>query len=133
MTARLREVEKFLTVGAANTLVGLAVIYAAKWFFRIGDIGANALGYSVGLLLSFTLNSRWTFAYRGANVPAFAKFTLVTLVAYAANLVTVLVSIRWFGVNEYLAQAAGVVPYTLIGYLGSKHLAFAAPMKKPMN
>ena len=110
MNTQRRELEKYLAVGATNTLVGLAVIYAAKWFCRIGDIGANALGYSVGLLLSFTLNSRWTFAYRGTTVPAFAKFSLVTLVAYAANLATVLMSIRLFGINEYFAQAAALAP-----------------------
>ena len=49
---------KFLGVGVANTLVALLVIYAAKWYLGLGDVAANALGYSVGLFISFTLNSR---------------------------------------------------------------------------
>ena len=115
---------KFLSVGVANTLVGLSVIYAAKWFFNIGDVPANALGYAVGLTVSFTLNSRWTFAHRGPRLPALIKFLLVSLVAYGMNLLTVMVSIHYFGLNDYIAQALGTPPYTLTSYFASKYLVF---------
>jgi putative flippase GtrA len=121
---RFFEAGRFVSVGLANTLVGLAVIYAAKGFFDVGDVAANVLGYSVGLLLSFALNSRWTFAYRGPHLSALAKFLFVALVAYATNLLTVLVAIHYFDLNGYVAQATGVVPYTLITYLASKYLVF---------
>lgn len=120
----VREVGRFLSVGVANTLVGLLAIYAAKWFLLLGDVAANAFGYSVGLLLSFALNSRWTFAYRGPHLPALAKFVLVFLVAYAMNLATVLGAIQYLGLNGYVAQAMGIVPYTLTSYLASKYLVF---------
>ena len=35
---------KFLGVGVANTLIGLSVIYATKWFLGAGDVIANATG-----------------------------------------------------------------------------------------
>lgn len=120
----LREAGRFLSVGAANTLVGLLVIYAAKWFLLLGDVAANAFGYTVGLLLSFALNSRWTFAYRGPYLPALVKFVFVTLVAYAMNLATVLGAILYLGLNGYVAQAMGIVPYTLTSYLASKYMVF---------
>jgi putative flippase GtrA len=120
---RLPEFGRFLSVGVLNLLFGLLVIYGAKWFLQFGDVAANALGYAAGLALSFTLNSRWTFAYRGARAPAAFKFVLVALLAYALNLLTVLLAIR-VGVNDYLAQALGIPPYTLASYLLSKHLVF---------
>ena len=110
---RFFEAGRFLSVGVANTFLGLSIIYAA-----------NVLGYSVGLSLSFSLNSRWTFAYCGPHLPALIKFLLVTLVAYAANLAVVLVAIHYFDANAYLSQASGVVPYTLISYLASRYLVF---------
>ena len=115
---------RFLSVGVANTVVGLLVIYAAKWLLRLGDVAANALGYAVGLGLSFALNSRWTFAYQGPYLPALAKFAVVVAVAYAMNLLTVLGAIRFFDVNAYIAQALGIVPYTLTTFLASKYLVF---------
>lgn len=121
-----RELPRFLSVGVVNTLVGLLVIYLAKWFYNVGDVASNAVGYSVGLLVSFVLNSRWTFAYRGPLSPALAKFLLVALVAYGMNLLTVMVTIHYIGLNDYIAQALGIPPYTLTSYLASKYLVFRA-------
>lgn len=121
---QIREFGRFLSVGIANALVGLSVIYLAKWYFRADNFTANAIGYSVGLLVSFTLNSRWTFAYLGPRLPAMAKFLLVALVAYGMNLLTVMIAIHFMGLNDYLAQALGIPPYTVTSYLASKYLVF---------
>ena len=115
---------KFLGVGVANTLVALLVIYAAKWLLNFGDVAANAIGYGVGIFASFTLNRRWTFAHRGPQLPALAKFVLVALVAYGMNLITVMAAIHHAGLNAYLAQALGIPPYTLTSFLTSKYLVF---------
>lgn len=119
-----REAGKFLSVGIVNTATGLLIIYAAKWFLQMGDVAANACGYSIGLLISFALNSRWTFAYTGPQLHALAKFLLVALIAYAINLLTVVVAIRFFELNSYVAQAIGVPPYTLTSFFLSKYLVF---------
>jgi putative flippase GtrA len=116
---------RFLSVGALNTIVGLLVIFAMKWFYSVSDVAANLLGYTVGLLLSFSLNSRWTFAYTGAKLPALAKFAAVTILAYCMNLVTVLAAIRYLDLNGYLAQVIGIVPYTVTSFLASKYIVFA--------
>lgn len=118
------EFARFLAVGVSNTVVGLVIIYSAKWFFHAGDVVANATGYSIGVLWSFALNSRWTFAYRGPRWSALVKFLLVALVAYAMNLLTVMVAINVLAWNTYVAQALGIPPYTLTSYLASKYLVF---------
>ena len=122
----LPELRRFLSVGALNMLVGLLVIYACKWLFHAGDVMANAIGYGVGLVNSFALNSRWTFAYRGPQLPAVVKFLAVAMLAYAMNLLTVMLLIR-YGVDSYLAQALGIPPYTLTTYLASKFFVFRGP------
>ena len=118
---------RFLLVGIVNTITGLSVIYACKWFLGFDDVSANLSGYIVGLTVSFTLNSRWTFQYRGSVWPAVMRFLTVFLVAYATNLFVVLLLIEAFAVNSYLAQAIGVPPYTLMFYAGSRWLAFREP------
>jgi len=115
---------RFLSVGVLNMVVGLLVIYACKWFFQANDVAANAIGYAAGLITSFTLNSRWTFNYRGPQLPALIKFLLVAALAYGMNLLTVLMLIHWAGVNGYIAQALGIPPYTLTTYLASKFIVF---------
>jgi len=117
---------RFLGVGVVNTAVGLLVIYACKGFFGVGDIAANAIGYGVGMTLSFVLNSRWTFAFTGQQWPAFARFIAVSLAAYLSNLAAVLVAIRAVGIDSYLAHALGIPVYTTCVYLASKYLVFRA-------
>lgn len=118
------QLAKFLSIGLANTVFALLIIYAAKWFLGMGDVAANALGYGLGLLSSFSFNRRWTFAHTGPQWPAFVKFLAVALVAYGMNLLTVLTAIHYWGLNDYLAQALGIPPYTLTSFLASKYLVF---------
>jgi putative flippase GtrA len=79
-------VTRFLSVGFLNTVVGFTLIYGSKYFLGFGDVPANALGYGVGVLLSFTLNSTWTFSYQGPQLPALVRFLLAFAIAYTVNL-----------------------------------------------
>jgi hypothetical protein len=51
------------------------------------------------------------------------RFALV-VAAYLANLATVTVALHWLYVDSYVAQAAGVAPYAIVTYCGSKWFAF---------
>ena len=116
---------RFVVVGLANTFVGLSVIFAAKALLEMGDVHANLLGYGVAVLLSFVLNKRWTFEHTGDAASAFIRYVVVLVLAYAANLATTLYAIDILHLNSYIAQALGVVPYALTGYLGGRWFAFA--------
>jgi putative flippase GtrA len=123
-TWQLPQFGRFLSVGAVNAVLGLLVIFGVKGLFQFGDVAANALGYGVGITVSFLLNSRWTFAHRGAQWPAFVRFVALALVAYTMNLLAVLLAIRVIGINGYVAQVIGLPVYTVTLYLASRHLVF---------
>ena len=118
------ELMRFLGVGVLNTIVGLSCIFVAKGLGGFGDIAANAIGYAIGIVVSFSLNSRWTFSYQGARFPAAFKFLLASGSAYLMNLLTVLFAIHVLKLNDYLAQALGIPAFTLTNYLLSKYLVF---------
>jgi putative flippase GtrA len=48
---------------------------------------------------------------------------LVILAAYLANIATVYAALD-LAINSYIAQIAGIVPYTVIGYLGTALFVF---------
>ncbi|MBK1642414.1 hypothetical protein CKO12_11105 [Chromatium okenii] len=121
---KLHQFFKFISVGVVNSLIGLSLIYTAKWFFLMGDLAANLIGYTVGLFISFSLNSKWTFAYKGNFATALIKFSITSIIAYGMNLVTVLTSIEYLGINSYLAQALGIPVFTVASYFMSKYLVF---------
>lgn len=115
---------RYLLVGVANTIVGLGTIYIAMYFFHLDIVYANAVGYTIGVLFSFLLNKSWTFKSDDHLFFSFLRFITVLSVAYAANLATVLFFDSHFHVNPYLAQALGIFPYTIIGFLGNRYFTF---------
>ena len=119
----LAEIARFATVGVANTVVGLAVIYGGM-LGGLADIPANALGYVTGLLLGFVLNKHWTFRWRGTVSHAFARYSLCFVLAYGVNLACLLVLTRPLRVDSYIAQALSIVFYTATFYSLSRVWVF---------
>jgi putative flippase GtrA len=117
---------RFAVVGMLNTVAGLAAICAAR-ALGLDEVPANATGYAVGLMLSFTLNRRWTFRHRGPALALAVRFAAVTLVAWLLN-VAVLLGLLRLGVAAVLAQAGAVLSYTAVSYLGMRWWAFANNM-----
>ena len=115
---------RYLLVGVLNTLVGLGVIYMAMYFLQMDIASSNAFGYTIGIMVSFGLNKKWTFDSQDHVVYSFLRYLLVLLVAYVTNLATVLFANSHFDLNPYLSQALGIIPYTTIGFLGSRYFAF---------
>ena len=107
---------RFAMVGVANTAVGFGVIMVLQFGLRAPPHLANAGGYAVGFVLSFTLNRRFTFADQGRLGPTAARFALAALAAFALNQAMLSVATRWLGhagPAPVLAQAAAAVTYTV--------------------
>lgn len=115
---------RFVAVGILNTGIGLAVIFAAKALLGWNDLAANAFGYAVGLCASFVLNRAWTFRDRGRVGPALLRFLIAFGLAYLVNLATVFGLRDVVGIDSYVAQAAGVVPYTVLFFVASRAFVF---------
>lgn len=115
---------RFMLVGLANTALGLSVIFACKAVLGMADAPSNFVGYATALLLGFSLNRRWTFPHTGDLGAAFTRYLLVLAVAYLANLATVMGAIGLLHLDSYVAQAAGIGPYALVSYAGSRLFAF---------
>ena len=120
----IKQFSKYISVGALNTIAGVSVIILCKAVFSFGDITSNLIGYGVGLLLGFLLNRAWTFRYAGNIWWASCRYIVAFLFAYSCNLVVVLALINEAGVNSYLAQTFGVLPYTIVFFLLSKYFVF---------
>lgn len=114
---------RFAAVGLANTLIGLTTIFVCLRL-GMGDVPANAVGYGIGLIFSYFSNRSWTFAHRGPMWSSAWRFAMVFAFAYAANLVTVTAMLSILGRGSFLAHVAGMVPYTVLFFLGSRFIVF---------
>jgi putative flippase GtrA len=123
--ALLPQALRFGLVGAVNSGLGLAAIYALMFFGGVAPAAANLGGYALGMAVGFWLNRSWTFASRRPVRDLLPPYLLVLGLAYVINLATVVAGISRLGWNAYLAQLAGIAMYACCSFVGCRWIVFA--------
>jgi putative flippase GtrA len=118
-----RQVSRFAMVGALNTIAGVAVIFILYKGFDFSLIMSNAVGYGVGLIVSFVLNGSWTFGVSSYRPLTVAKYAALVCFAFIMNifLIQLLMS---FNIAYWIAQMVGVATYSALVFLGMKYAIF---------
>ena len=124
MTGITRQALRFCLVGLANTTIGLLAIYAVLYFFAADPAIANAIGYAIGLVVSFLLNRLWTFDDSRSIVNVLPRYLMTAAFSYLLNLWVVLIGTHHFGVGPYLVQFFGIGVYTVSMFLGCRWFVF---------
>lgn len=127
MSSLIGQLLRFGTVGLVNTAIGLMAIFAVIFFFNAGPAVANAIGYAIGLAVSFALNRVWTFGDSRSVAKVLPRYILVAVISYLLNLSIVLVGTYQFDLGPYLVQFFGIGAYTLVMFLGCRWFVFRAP------
>lgn len=127
MNELIRQSLRFGAVGLVNTAVGLLAIYAIIFFFNSNPAVANAIGYAIGLVLSFTLNRFWTFDSAQSIKKVLPRYLLVAAISYLINLSAVLIGTYHFGEGPYMVQLFGIGIYTVTMFFGCRWFVFYAP------
>lgn len=118
-----REVSRFSVVGVVNTLVGVAIIFVCFRVLGLGLVLSNAIGYGIGLGLSFILNGTWTFGVSTYGPKTLAAYAVLVGVAFLANIMLVK-ALMVLSLAYWVAQVTGVVTYSGIVFLGLKYVVF---------
>ncbi len=118
----VHQVGRYGLAGAANTVVGFALIFGLQTLGTRPAI-ANAAGYLVGFLLSFVLQRAFVFGSTSTSSSDFARFLVAFLLCFAANQVVLLVMLT-VGVNAYLAQLAAIAVYVVSMFFVSRNWVF---------
>lgn len=117
-------IAKFGLVGLLNTLVGFSIIFAAL-AAGMGDYIANALGYGLGFLLSWSLNRYWTFSVRrAATLNEIARFGSAAALAYGANLLVINIFRMAGWVDQPIVHLIGMATYSVSFYVLARLLVF---------
>ena len=128
MSGLIRQSLRFAAVGLVNTAIGLLAIYAVIFFFNANPALANAIGYAIGLTVSFLLNRLWTFGDTQSIAKVLPSYLLAAAISYLLNLSVVLLGTYHFGVGPYLVQLFGIGVYTVTMFLGCRWFVFQAPI-----
>jgi len=96
------EVSRFILIGGLNTLIGLSVIYIFV-YIGLNNYLSNAIGYSIGLFVSFILNKYYVFRHNESNkvlLTQIVQFMIIFFIAYGFNLIILVANVlkpQWFG------------------------------------
>ena len=120
----LQRLGRFLLTGFANSAVGWAVIFGGLWAGMSG-LAANAAGYAVGLVVSFTLNRHYVFGVRGAvSGREILRFLAAFAFAYGVNVAVLLAAQSVLGADSALAQLPAIAAYVVIFFILSQRFVF---------
>jgi len=112
------QVVRYCAVGTANTTV-TAIAILAMTAFGFGLYSANIIGYMIGILLSFALNTYFTFSTK-PSIRILVKFLICCLTSYIINLIA-MKSSQYLGLTDkYAIQIIGMFFYTASGFLTNK-------------
>ena len=112
---------RYNLVGVANTLVGFSIVFSLM-FFGLSAVESNMIGYAIGAILSFYLNSKYTFKSKLSGLLAL-KFFGVLAVSYLLNFLV----LKWLmsaEVEPYMAQLISAVVYTFSSFVFMKWFVF---------
>lgn len=78
----MRKLIKFSLVGGINTFADFCIFSFLTALLGMLPVSANAISYSIGIVISFTINCTWTFRNDVYNPASqFMRFLLISLAA----------------------------------------------------
>ena len=117
-----KEFLRYNLVGIINTVIGFGIIILLM-SVGVDALKSNAIGYGVGAVLSYILNSKYTFKDTEYKSRKIVIFFLILTVAYGLNYI-VLQSLLPL-LNPYLAQVFAAIMYTVSAFVLMKFLVFS--------
>lgn len=125
--ANWEQLVRFGTVGASGYVINLAVFAAAVHGAGFDKGIAATAAFVVALSNNFLWNRLWTF--RASEVHAgfqAARFCVVSLAAFAFNLVVLYALVDGLGLAAVPAQAIAIASATPLNFIGNKLWSFKA-------
>lgn len=116
---------RFAAVGASGYVVNLAVFTVAVHGIGLAYLLAAVLAFMVALTNNFCWNRVWTFrAGEGHAGFQAARFLVVSLAAFAFNVLLLFALVEFAGFAKVPAQAIAIAAATPLNFIGNRLWSF---------
>lgn len=119
-----RTLLRFLVIGAANTVLGLSVIFCLQLFFN--PVVANWMAFVLLVPVTFMAHRNWSFRDGGGLMRSFVRYLPVVVLGYAVNRVVLERSLTQ-AIEAHLAQGLAIAAYVTVTYLLLRLFVFLRP------
>ena len=114
---------RYAVSGVANTVVGVAAIYALTWW-GLSPYLANVLGYATGLMFGYFNARSYVFRFSGHHRRGAVRYLLSFAVCYGLNMVALAVGLEWLGWPAWVSQGTGIAVHTTLMFWLSRTFVF---------
>jgi putative flippase GtrA len=126
------QVIKFLLVGLLNTAIQYLVFLTLYEIVRVNYLVASTAGYCLGILNSYVLNKRWTFASAtGEILPEAMRFATVNLVALGTNTGLLFLLVSTQNMQPRFAQLWALASSVSVNFVLNRYWTFAQGAEPP--
>ena len=125
----ITEFLRFLIVGVISNLINF-LIYGFLYFIGINLFFASFVGYSVGILISYTFGRLWVF---GEKIPStkklFISFFIVYIIGGIAMSSIIVVSTNIINIDYRISWVMGAIYAVFNNFVGQKLIVFKKEIK----
>lgn len=115
---------RFAVVGGLATAVHVAVFFLLQRTTSLSPTVATVPAFLCAVLLSYSLNFRWTFRADGSHRRRFPRFALLALAGAFANVGIMYVTTDLLGWAPALGLAVVVTVIPVLSFLGNRSWSF---------
>ncbi|KZL89582.1 GtrA family protein [Clostridium magnum] len=124
---KFKHLSRFSMIGVINTIIDFTVFTIFHSLFGVSYVFSQGLGYGLGVVNSFLLNKKWTFADRRANKRSFyefLQFVVVNLISLIITMIAMSLLVQNLNLNVYIAKVLVTVIAQVTNFLGYKLWVF---------
>ncbi|MFM0029591.1 GtrA family protein [Paraburkholderia madseniana] len=126
----MKQLIRFLLVGAFNTGFGYCIIFFCMYAIKISPEVSNAIGYAIALGVSYALNRKITFESNEKHAGEILKFLLVFLIAYSANFLALIFLFHVLKFEKGVSQVFAGIFYVCVSFIMNKYYVFKSPVSE---
>ena len=122
------ELHKYIVSGFAAALVDFTVLIIVTELFGIHYLISNICGYMSGLLVAYTLNTRWVFRYRKYEQKArmeFSIFVVIVLIGLAISEAVIYMLVETLALPYPLAKLVSIGAIFIFNFTAKKRFLFS--------
>jgi putative flippase GtrA len=120
----LQQLLIYALIGVMTNVFGYALYLFLTYFWGAPKLTMTLL-YSIGALIGFLGNRRYTFRHDGHIGVAGLRYLFAQLVGYLLNLTLLVLFVDWLGFVHQIVQAVAIVVVAIFLFILSRFFVFA--------
>ncbi len=111
-------------VGLLGTIVHTGVLALSVEYLKIIPVLATVIGFVFSLVLSYVLNSKWTFKRNSKTKNSFIKYTITCSIGLLLNIIIMFVIVNILEYSYLFGQLTAIVLVPIFNYSLSRYWVF---------